>query len=705
MVCSCHGRSPEPSQTEPRSSSVSHSEVLKAVPSDAAAVLCFQNARSGLELITDKTAAFSTLISGSQLFRRFISELKDSALLKSQHMAVSVHYTGSLEPLMIIDCGKSQSDTTSTQGDLLSLAESANLSASLVRHGSVTYMIISASETIVNSSKRHLSGDVSILDDGSFASLARQMDSKDVVFFSHNYADKLMGAYFGRPLRQHSSFVRKAADWTAFDINDITSRHIQMQGRSLCSDSRSQFMHVLRDNPSGECRFAEGVPEQTWYALALGPASLESWLSSYESYLDASSMLGKHESACASLKSRTGMSLQKWASEFKLCEAVMAGWTDVENNDHEAVILRSSKPRKVSSDTQPFDDGDAVSALYGSVFQIPSDAVSAAVGDWTAIGDEESVADWVSHMKGGEVLQNFLDQISVSAPGKGSAMAGYFSMDRSASRLDELFRPVLASDFAATLDGVAYEPVVFSYGKDGFTWDSYRLESSDRSAAASVARAAHNTGIEIPAGPFRVTNSATGRTNLFYQNQQLSLCLKEESGKGLWGVPFKTPICGYASNVDYYANGKLQILFAAGSSLYIIDRTGRFVSGFPVDLGKDILLGPALSGEPGAYKVMVIHTDNTVGVYGLDGQPDPAWLGLSVDGTITSMPALVTNGDMSCLVVRTTAGTQIFGPQGGEPLYTKTGSKAISRDSAVEISEGGTVTFTCNDGKKRKIQL
>ena len=705
MLISCHGRTSEEQQTDVRPSAVSHSEVLRAVPTDAAAVLCFQSAKSGLETITDETSAFSTLISGSQLFRRFIAGLKDASLLRSQHMAISVHYTGSLEPLMIVDYGKSQSDTTSSHRQLMSLAEEANLSSDLVRKGNVTYIIISASETMVNSSKRHLSDNASILDDPDFASLAKQMSSKDVVFFSNNYSDKLISSYFGKSLRRYSSFVKKAAEWTALDIRSISAKHIQMEGRTACSDSRARYMRVLSDNPSGECLFAECVPESAWYAIALGPSDIQSWYDSYTGYLDASSMLQKHLAVCDTVKARTGMNLMKWASEMKICEAVVAGWNDVERNDRQAVFFRSSKARKSVDGVHPFTDGDAVAAVFGNAFSVPSDAFYAVMGNWTAIGDEASVNDWTEKMKGVSVLQNLLEQMSVPVPGKGASMAGYFSLDRADAHFDDLFRSALASDLATTLDGVAYEPMVFSFGKDGFAWDIYRLESSDRSASGNVARAGFNTQVEVPAGPFRVMNSATGRVNLFYQNQQLSLCLKEESGKGLWGVPFKTPICGSAVNVDYYANGKLQILFAAGSSLYIIDRTGRFVSGFPVDLGKEILLGPELSGEPGAYRVMVLHTDNTVGVYDLDGQPDPAWLGIQVDGNITAMPALVTSGGKACRVVRTSTGTHLFGPDGGEPLYTKTGSKAISRDSAVEVSEDGTVTFTCNDGRKRKIQL
>ena len=110
-----------------------------------------------------------------------------------------------------------------------------------------------------------------------------------------------------------------------------------------------------------------------------------------------------------------------------------------------------------------------------------------------------------------------------------------------------------------------------------------------------------DTTVTVPAGPFEVKNSGTGKMNRFYQNSHMALCLSEE-GKDLWGVPFKEKLCGTAHNVDYYANGKLQILFGAGSKLYLIDRLGRYVTGFPVDLKKDILLGPDVYDFNGTKK-------------------------------------------------------------------------------------------------------
>ena len=216
-----------------------------------------------------------------------------------------------------------------------------------------------------------------------------------------------------------------------------------------------------------------------------------------------------------------------------------------------------------------------------------------------------------------------------------------------------------------------------------------------------------DTAIVVPAGPFKVLNSATGKENTFYQNSHLSLCLQDENGKDVWGIPFKFPVLGYVQEVDYYNNGKLQYLFAADSKLYLIDRLGRFVGGFPVDLGKKIAVGPKVYDFTGAklYTAMVLHKDNTVGLYDLHGKKAASWNGITAKETIKSLPELLEGKNKKYWVVRTSRQTLVYPFEGGEPLVKGEGNKIIRPDSGITINEKGAVSAKCYDGKERTFKL
>jgi hypothetical protein len=216
-----------------------------------------------------------------------------------------------------------------------------------------------------------------------------------------------------------------------------------------------------------------------------------------------------------------------------------------------------------------------------------------------------------------------------------------------------------------------------------------------------------DTTVTIPGGPFKVKNSHTGKTNLFYQNSHNTLCLQDENGKDLWGVPFQLPLCGTVREVDYYANGKLQYAFGAGSKVYLIDRLSRFVKGFPVDLGKEILLGPDVYDFSGAgkYNIMVLHKDNTVQMYNLKGQKPSSWKGITSEHTIKGLPERIVVGGNNFWVVRTSVETLVFPFYGGDALTSFEGDRKIRPDSEVKVVDGTSISVQCYDGKQRTVKL
>ena len=222
-----------------------------------------------------------------------------------------------------------------------------------------------------------------------------------------------------------------------------------------------------------------------------------------------------------------------------------------------------------------------------------------------------------------------------------------------------------------------------------------------------VPAAAKDTVVTVPSGPFKVKNCATGKTNLLSQQSNNWLVLKDEKGKGLWGVQFGTPICGAVSEIDYFGNGKIQFLFASGSKLYLIDRLGRFVKPFPVELGKEVLIGPAAYDFSGAhaYTAMVLHKDNTIGMYDLHGKTPSSWKGIKSEETIKSLPELLRIKGKRFWVVRTSVRTVIYGFDGGSPVYNPGGNKMLRPDAKIKVNDNGSVYALCHDGKERVLKL
>ena len=294
-------------------------------------------------------------------------------------------------------------------------------------------------------------------------------------------------------------------------------------------------------------------------------------------------------------------------------------------------------------------------SLFGNVFKLEDESAFARLDGWLVSGSPAAIDEYVS----GRALEYTLKQYMADAgqpdllAARKSSFVSYFSFSEDFKILDGVFKTAFLDMTAPVYEGAEYCPMVVSVapGKDSpsIKADILRLRLEKTKAPAFE----RDTTVTVPAGPFEVKNSGTGKMNRFYQNSHLALCLSED-GKDLWGVPFKEKLCGTAHNVDYYANGKLQILFGAGSKLYLIDRLGRYVTGFPVDLKKDILLGPDVYDFNGTkkYNVMVLHKDNTIEMYNLKGQKPSSWKGIHADQTVKSLPERIVVGGSSFWVVR-----------------------------------------------------
>lgn len=647
-------------------------EILHAIPSDAAVVLSFQSAKSGVPVLADRSQLLHILATTNRSFFSLLRHMDDSLSLKSLPMAVSLHHAGTLDPLMVLDAGSS-ADTTDYQRKLLSAADELQLAASLVRAGSRSLLLISPSETLVESSLRHIDGGASVLDVDSFGRAAAHVPSKDVLYFSNAYAGKLISTFCAKTLFPHSTFIKNYAEWTVFGIEDASRKHLLMPGYAVCGKNASHFANVLGSLEPGESRFAQVAPSACIFAVDVAVADFDAYYRSYERYLDASMSLQKHHRRLDTLAAHTGADPVKWMKELGVQEVAKVLWPESETL-FEATMMRVSRQHRADRDAEAFEYGDFAGEVFGPVFGCAEATHCLRRGEWMIVGSEAALA---SLNAGKSSLQDALSNISEShiLPQKGVRAVVWFSAGEDPGRLGSWFKSATVSELRATLDGAACEPVVLTVGAEGMSLESVR-PSAPASSRQKDGRVAVAAGVEVPVpeGPFEVVNCGTGKTNLFYQNSSLSLCLKDkETGKGIWGVPFDKPVCGAVACIDYLANNKIQFLFGAGSSIYLIDRLGRFVSGFPVDLGKEILIGPDAYDFSGAkgYTVIVLHTDNTIGMYDIHGKAPSSWKGIAPAETILSLPGCVNSDGHRYWTVETSGGRLVYDFMGGEPLKGK----------------------------------
>lgn len=84
--------------------------------------------------------------------------------------------------------------------------------------------------------------------------------------------------------------------------------------------------------------------------------------------------------------------------------------------------------------------------------------------------------------------------------------------------------------------------------------------------------------------PVPLINHRTGETELVCQDLHNDLYLLSNTGKPVWKRNVGERILGDPVQIDYFANGKLQMLFVSENLVHLVDRNGNYVEGFPVKI-------------------------------------------------------------------------------------------------------------------------
>ena len=659
--------------------------LLRAVPADAAAVFCFDGTAKAQGILADSTGVLRAFLApGDPALAEYLAKAGEGRML------VSLHNSGSLVPLVA-------TEVASADSTLLAPYEALAAKAGLKTAFRDGLLLASRSETLLNSSRRHLDEGICILEAPGLSEVTRRIGGAAVAFLSARQAPKLLQTWSSSRIRKHTDFVRTLADWTAFELAAADEKHVVLKGTSALPEKGTSFLTAFRGLKMPAASFGEALPYFADYAISLPVGDVSSYLERYRSFQDAKGKLNPYNKA---LKEKVGrdMAPEQWALHYGIKEVVRAAY-QYDGSQQDIILVRTG--RDIPSGHNAYAGN--VATLFGSLFDVVDTVCVSLPGHWTVMGSADAAGPFSDKKFLDYPLRERLSDAGLSMP---SGIVAYASATDFPAFLTHLFSEAPAKALGTYVAGSAYAPALA--GIDLSSGEPDIRVSLDKRALKGnkVQVLERDTTVVIPTGPFPVLNGETGKTNSFYQNANLYLCLNDENGKGVWGVPFKQPICGYVESIDYYGNGKIQFLFAAGQSLYLLDRLGRFVKDFPADLGKPVLLGPKAYDFTGAhgYTVMVLHKDNSLEMYNLHGQKPAGWKGIQAPETVKALPELLEIKDKKYWVVRTSIRTLVYGFDGGDPLTKDEGGKMIRPDSQVTPSSRG-ITVDCYDGKTRDIKL
>ncbi len=108
-------------------------------------------------------------------------------------------------------------------------------------------------------------------------------------------------------------------------------------------------------------------------------------------------------------------------------------------------------------------------------------------------------------------------------------------------------------------------------------------------------------------------------------SNQLYLVSKDQ--KVLWNMSLPSAIQGDVHQIDLLKNGKLQYLFITAGQLHVVDRLGRYVTGYPKPISMTDAVSTSLVDYDKSrnYRLLMANAAGRIAVCDMEGKPLEGW--------------------------------------------------------------------------------
>ena len=199
--------------------------------------------------------------------------------------------------------------------------------------------------------------------------------------------------------------------------------------------------------------------------------------------------------------------------------------------------------------------------------------------------------------------------------------------------------------------------------------------------------------------PQFVHNHFTKEKMILVQDNANNLIAINSDGIKLWEKQIGSKIKGSINYVDAYKNNKYQSLFNTSNQLYLIDRNGEFVDGFPKNLPTITTMGHSLFdyNMNKKYRIIIVGDDNILYNLNKKGKKVDGWKYAKTTNRITRAPIHYTvEGKDFILNATNNSTTKLIARNGANRVIFKDAHAFVNK---VQLSEKGKLYAITTDKK------
>lgn len=354
------------------------------------------------------------------------------------------------------------------------------------------------------------------------------------------------------------------------------------------------------------------------------------------------------------------------------------------------------------------NNSEFVGSVFASVFGQITENYYTNIGDYVVMANsKQSLITLIDYFETGKTLdlndnfKEFTDNVSSK-----SNIFVYVKPSGIINRLSDFFTVVssrkveLEANLVNSFRGISYQ---LSAGRPyAFTNVYASYEQGQHEESLALWKVQLNETIAW--GPYLVYDHQTKTENIIVFDTENTMYLINADGDILWSKMLDEIPISNIYELDYYKNGKVQYLFNTGNYIYLIDKKGRNVTGFPKKLHSRATNGLVVFDylRNKDYRIVLAQSDKKIYNYTKKGSEVNGWSQPRMQNIVVApVKRLVANSKDYIIITDINNEVKIVDRRGGRRIKLRgTINKAKNSDYYVNRTNSKGIIITTNSTGK-----
>ena len=463
----------------------------------------------------------------------------------------------------------------------------------------------SKSKVLMQDAIRQFSAKSNLLSNPAFSKLKGTTSNNAIVNLYYNFNNLLdLSEVYGNEKQKKNIFLNHFSDWAATDI--FIKNNSFFANGLLHTNDKENFLSTLKNQKGASYDICKILPHNTSLLFEICINNVKSFTDKKDIFLQKHNAFYDWEKRKKYLQENHNFEINKFLkyvdNEIGIFNIYTKNKDDSQQSfsfmkvtdiQQSSIFLSGLISGENKSEYEGFSifniaESNLIPFLFGDVFSVKENAFFVAIEDYFIFGNSSASLKYVINnyiskntLSENKYFQNFQQQIS----GR-SNLLFYVNPGKSVEKLSNVLNKKWRNLFLINEDSLQ-KFTAFSYqlnvGNPLFLNNIILFYDKDfKQELKQEWYGQLDTTFAIK--PQIISDYRTGKNQVFVQDNSNKIYLFSTSGEKLWEKQIHGKIMEGISQIDFYKNKKLQILFNTKKKIYIIDRLGHFVEGFPKDL-------------------------------------------------------------------------------------------------------------------------